>query len=101
MESKSIEFSSAVVCYLGHKIENSPRQSILRLKLLMGEVYADANIQRLQELLKSLNEIQVDWSTTTLKEGAYKARLEIAKKYPDLEGNALDALEWTYSWWWK
>jgi hypothetical protein len=101
MESKSIEFSNAVVCYLGYKIEKTPSESIPRLKLLMGEVYADANIQRLQELLTDLNEIQVDWSATTLKEGAYKARLEIAKKYPDLKGNALDALEWTYSWWWK
>lgn len=94
-------FSDALVSYLGYKTGTSPIEGTERLIAKMGQQFAEKNLPVIQKILQDLNSIKVDWSSATLQEGALKARDEISKKYPNLNSDALDALAWTYSWWWK
>lgn len=93
--------NSAVVHYIGYGSENWPRESVARLVEHFGTAEAAIYAPMVQNILKTLNDIPIDWSKNSLIEGTQSACKQMKNLYPELNQEALTALEWAYSWWWK
>lgn len=95
------ELSDAIVLYVGYEVSNCPRLERSRLIPKFGEVRASDVELRVKSLLTELGSIEVDWATHDLVSGSAVARDAMHTRFPELSEQALDALEWKFSYDWK
>jgi hypothetical protein len=93
--------NAAVPLYLGYGTASFPTENASRLVAEFGPETGSKLERQVKLLLEELNKIKADWSLQTLVSGSKWAVSELRQKHPELDDQAVAALEWTYSWWWK
>jgi hypothetical protein len=58
-------------------------------------------LDEIQRIFTKLDQLKPDWSNQSLQEAGKWAKSRIKLDHPDLSDDALNALEWTFTWWWK
>ncbi len=66
-----------------------------------GEVRARGLASQVQVLLAELDSMQVDWSRHDLGSAGEEARRLMASRHPQLTEEALEALNWTFTFSWR
>lgn len=97
------KLSQAIATYLGYGFLSYPEegsQSIARLLKNDGGSLDD-RLPLIEEMLKQLRSLRPDWTKHTLVSAGQWAKEEMRIKYPMLDDDALGALEWAFTWWWK
>ncbi len=95
------DLSEAIVLYVGYEVENCPRLDRSRLVPKFGEMRASECELRVKSLLAELGRIEVNWAAHDLVSGSALARDALHTRFPELSEQALDALEWKFSYDWK
>jgi len=101
MSSENQSLSTAITYYTGYGKENHPGEYPERLVGLFGQSVANRLTPIVESILADLNSLKPDWPTLSLVQAGKWAKDQMHIKYPDLNSDALDALEWTFTWWWK
>jgi hypothetical protein len=58
-------------------------------------------LARVRGIIDEMMAIEIDWSESSLSEGARTARATMASQHPELSDEALDALHWMFSYSWR
>jgi hypothetical protein len=93
--------SSAVISYTGYGSAIVPIESPERLNAAIGQAMVSEYQKRVENLLEELNSFQADWNSMDLIEATKVVRNEMSALHPELSDEALDALAWSFSWWWR
>lgn len=92
--------SLAVVRFLGYREKPYPAEDTHCLIRTFGETSAIKLQADVNQLLDELNQLKPDWGTHSLASAGAWAKEQMHYKHPDLNDEALDALGWTFTWWW-
>ena len=93
--------SLAVVRFLGYGMATHPDEDPARLVGEFGAQMASTLEPDVRQLLDELNKLKPDWSAHSLVTAGAWAKEEIRRRHPELSQDALDALEWAFTWWWR
>jgi hypothetical protein len=95
--------SRAVTTYLGYGSVSHPGEGLHSVARLLKEDGGslDDCLPLIEEILKQLKALRPDWTSYTLASAGQWAKEEMRAKYPMLDKEALGALEWAFTWWWK
>lgn len=91
----------AVARFLGYGATIHPDESSRRLIDEFGADIAAQLEPEVKRLLNELNQLQPDWSKHSLVTAGAWAKKEMHHRHPELDSEALDALEWAFTWWWR
>jgi hypothetical protein len=97
----SDELNAAIPLYIGWKLRPYPEEDAQRLVTEYGSERGERLTEQADEILQHLYRMKPDWSQHSLASGATWAVQELKKIYPDLSEEAVAALEWIHSWWWR
>jgi hypothetical protein len=61
----------------------------------------EALLVEIENILKFMGQIKPDWNINSLETAVVWAKSTMRERYPYLTQDALDALGWTFSWWWR
>lgn len=100
MKNLNVDLSKGIVLFTGYGVENHPGEYPERVSSTFKESNSKT-LDETQRVLTDLNQLKPDWSNFSLSEAGKWARTQIQLKHPDLSDDALNALEWTFTWWWK
>jgi len=92
--------SDAVVVYLGYGVERIPAESDARLIEKYGDE-AEVLGRKVKGILSDLNSITPDWSVHSLDSGTKWALEQLKRRHGNLSADAMSALGWAFSWWWR
>lgn len=92
--------SRAVVEYLAKGRSSFPRSDEHAVAALAGDD-AGSMLARVRGIIDEMLAIEIDWSESSLSEGARTARATMASQHPELSDEALDALHWMFSYSWR
>lgn len=92
--------SRAVVQYLAKGRSSFPRSNEHAVAALAGDD-AGSMLARVRGIIDEMLAIEIDWSESILSEGARTARATMASQHPELSDEALDALQWMFSFSWR
>lgn len=101
MATNSNVLSRALVAYLGYGIDRFPKEDMSRLISTFGEELSTKLRPQVQEILAELGQLKPNWEVHTLESSGAWAKQEMKKRHPNLDNDALDALGWTFTWWWR
>jgi hypothetical protein len=93
--------SSAVSLFIGRGKSAYPKEDVTRLIAAFGPKIAADLEPRVRGLLAELDQIKPDWKVHDLVGAAKWAVGKLKAQHPELDEEAVAALEWIYSWWWK
>lgn len=93
--------SLAVTRFLGYGMATYPDENPARLVDEFGAQAASKLEMDVRLLLGELNNLKPDWSMHSLASAGAWARNNMHHSHPDLNQEALDALEWAFTWWWR
>jgi len=99
--SDAENLSSAIALYLGYGIEIFPKENPDRLTKRFDSQEAQKFENQIRVILTELDKLRPNWAEMSLAEAGKWARQEMAISHPELNCQALDALEWAFTWWWK
>lgn len=92
--------SAAVVAYLGYGVTEYPKPDFARINLATDG--KDDSIQiAVKEIIAELDNIQPDWSRYDLASASKWVSEQISQNHAELNKDALDAIAWAYSWWFR
>lgn len=91
------ELSNAVVLYLGYGKAKSPQSNG---QAVIAE-FGVALLANVHKLMAELGAIGTDWSNHDLQSAGKMARAEMKNRHPQLSDQALDALEWKFTFDWR
>ena len=92
--------SKSVVLFSGYGVESYPGEYPDRVSDAFGELDYGL-LGQVQAVFTELDQLKPDWANCSLQEAGRWAKSQMQLMHPDLSENALDALEWTFTWWWK
>ena len=92
--------SRAIIEYLAKGRSSFPKTDEAAVVAAAGDDAADM-VVRVREIVDEMMAIEVDWSESSLSEGARTARATMASQHPELSDEALDALHWMFSYSWR
>ena len=101
MLKKPFDLSEALVEYLGWGKASWPQHNISAVKNLNSSDDLAAAEREIKKVVGALNSIRVDWERHTLASGGQEARQIMKQSFPHLSEEALDALEWSFTFNWK
>jgi len=93
--------SLAVTAFLGYGSANHPMEQPERLLDVFDSKQAHELEVEVRALLDELNKLQPDWSSLSLAEAGTWASNEMHRRHPELNQDALKALKWAFTWWWR
>jgi hypothetical protein len=93
--------SRAVSLYVGYGLEPYPKEDAARLNPLFGHEISVQLDRQIQQILSDLGQLKPDWKIHSLSSAGVWAKQEISSRYAELDEDALDALEWLFTWWWR
>ena len=93
--------NKAVVLYVGYKIAKYPQHDEMRLVREFGVEDAAVLKVEIEKILATMSQLQPDWEKHTLWTAAKWAGEKVLQCHPGLNKEAIEALEWEFSWWWK
>lgn len=93
--------SLAVVRFLGYGRTTHPDEDSMRLVDEFGAETASKLEPDVRRLLDDLNNLKPDWSAHSLVTAGAWAKEKMRRGHPELDQEALDALEWAFTWWWR
>jgi hypothetical protein len=93
--------NSALVAYLGYGISTYPSEQPSRIIDMFGGEAASIYISEVKDILNELKRLRPDWSSNSLVSAGVWAKEKMRLTHPELDSNALNALEWAFTWWWK
>ena len=94
------DISIAVSLYLGYGLTSFPKEDASRLVPRFGSNASRLETQ-VRALLTELDSVRPDWNAHSLASGSQWAVAQLRSAHPELEDDAVNALVWTYAWWWK
>ena len=95
------ELSAAIVQYIGYGSAKCPSENPDAIRVAQGDVKAGQLIPVVEIVMKKLEGLQPDWPTQSLVQAGNWAKEQMRMQHPELTEDALSALEWTFTWWWK
>jgi hypothetical protein len=95
------KLNAAIPIYIGYGITSYPKPDGSRLAAAFGSDLGRQLEAEVKLLLHELGQLKPDWNSQTLENATKWASGEFKRKHPDLDSQALAALEWIYSWGWK
>jgi hypothetical protein len=101
MSISSDELSKALVYYLGFGVAKSPSQNEAAVVDVYGQDRAVKLLADVRQILNQVNLLDVDWSTNDLVSAGKLVRAEVHYLHPNLEAQALDAIEWKFTFDWR
>jgi hypothetical protein len=93
--------SLAVTRFLGYGMAAYPDENPARLIEEFGAQAASKLESDVRLLLDELNNLKPDWSMHSLVTAGAWAKDNMRCSHPELNQEALDALEWAFTWWWR
>jgi hypothetical protein len=93
--------NTALQLYIGYKVIAWPQEEGSRLLAEFGPELGSQFEADAKQLLAELGQLNADWKNHTLVSGAKWAAGEMSRRHPELDAEAIAALAWIYSWWWK
>lgn len=101
MNHVSTNLNDAIVRFTGYGKAIHPMEN----KELVAEIFSSKEwpqiLERLDSIIGELNQLKPDWSSCSLAQAGKWAKAEMKSKHPELNEDALNALEWTFTWWWR
>jgi hypothetical protein len=101
LKTDSDKLNQAILKFVGYGITPNPEENSSRLLNTFGPELATQLENEVTLLLNELDQLKPDWATHSLITAGAWAREKIYRRHPELDSKALDALEWTYTWWYK
>lgn len=101
MSQPSYDVSKGVVIFTGYGVESHPGEYIDRVINVFGKQESERVLKEIEQILEDMNQLNPDWSLLSLSDAGIWAKGKIRDRYPYLSVEALNALEWTFTWWWK
>lgn len=92
--------SRAIIEYLAKGRSSFPKTDEAAVVAVAGNDAADM-VVRVREIVDEMMAIEIDWSASSLSEGARTARATMASRHPEFSDEALDALHWMFSYSWR
>jgi len=94
--------NEAVALYIGHGVLAHPCESPERLKEKYGDKTSELLLPVIKKLFDEADSFKPDWSLDTLNTACAKLKKRMQEHHPSLDPNAINAIEWAFSyWWWK
>jgi hypothetical protein len=90
-----------VQLYLGYGSAPFPRQDAMAVMARFGPEDGARLIERLESLVRDAGDLQPDWKRHSLVSAAEWAERKMKQRHPELNGTALAAFGWAFSYWWK
>lgn len=97
----SEDVNVAIPLYVGWQITSVPDEDLSRVASKFAPEKVEGIGQRVAAILQELNTIEPDWNEHSLASGSSWAVALLKAKFPFLDEEAVKALEWTFSWWWR
>jgi hypothetical protein len=91
----------AIPLFVGYGVTTYPQEDGSRLTARFGNEVGLQLEAKVNLLLKEFDALRPDWNVHSLQSGTKWAVGELKRKHPELDSEALAALEWVFSWWWK
>jgi len=95
------ELSAAVVAYLQRGQAASPRADADAVRALASTSDPEALVARVEALVSESLDVPVDWASLSLGDAGRAAAAEMARRHPELDSAALDALAWNFTFVWR
>ncbi|MGX5694881.1 hypothetical protein ACWKWP_01675 [Agromyces soli] len=95
------QLSQAIVAYLQKGSAASPRSDRTAVRALVGEAEAEAAIAEVERVVKETISVPVDWRGLALGDAGRAAGAEMRRRYPWLSAQAIDALQWAFTFAWR
>jgi hypothetical protein len=95
------DLSRSVVLFLGAGVAPFPGQNQARLVKEFGRIRGEQLASEVVSLLQELGKIEVDWSVHTYDSACKMTREQMHLCHPELSEEALNALEWKFSYEWR
>ena len=92
--------SHALIKYIGYKNAKIPQNNASAVASEFCNS-ADLLIEEINEILNELNSLQPDWELHSLDSAEKWAGRVMKERHPDLDDEALSALQWAFTWWWR
>lgn len=93
--------SRAVVLFLGWRSSPVPLRDSQRLVDEYGASDGAVLERYVNEVIDELHSLEVDWSVDTLTSAAAKAVRLVSDRHPELSSDALEALQWKFTYDWR
>ena len=101
MSNFTSELSQAMVLYLGFGVEISPSSNQQKVISVYGAEKAASLIEDVMAIIDETNHVTVDWSKVDLAGAGQLVRDVMHKAHPNLDGAALDAIAWKFTFDWR
>src|SRR4051812_17053539 len=95
------ELSRAVVTYLQKGTAASPRADEAAVRAVADETPPDVLVEKVSALVAESLDISVDWGSVSLGDAGPAVVAEMARRHPELDQIALDALAWNFTFTWR
>ncbi len=96
MQNDINELSEAVVSFIGFGSAVAPWTDRARLIQRFGPSRGQALQSQVEDLLRELGTLNIDWSTHSLVSSGEFVHAEMHARHPDLTDSALRALAWYF-----
>lgn len=93
--------SSSLIEYLGYGRLTYPREDMCRALIGVEEDLKKNIADEIEKIMTDANQMQPDWENHDLFSGCKWISEKIGDKYKSLNDEALKAISWAYSFWWK
>jgi hypothetical protein len=95
------DLSKAIVLFLQYGSARSPRSDVESVIAEFGRTGGLSILAHVHSVIEELNSIKVDWQVYSLVSAGKMVRGEMHKRYPELSEDALNALEWKFTFDWR
>ena len=89
--------SAALRSYTGRGVSSFPRRDPEEVQRAAGSTDADQLLVEIEKLLNEMGELQPDWNSHSLGSATTWAEGEMRARHPELDGDALATLAWSWS----
>lgn len=95
--------SQAIITYLSKGKSSFPKHDEDSVKVLATNAGIDPEmlLDAVRAITMECASIEIDWSNHSLAEGGQEVQRVMAKRHPELEKNAVDALAWMFTYMWR
>ena len=93
-----IGLNEAIPIYIGKGFTKAPMPDRIRLAHEIGKEEAEALLPEITALLSEMDSIPVDWTSMDLNAATDHVVAVMRERHPELDHDALRALDWLYSW---
>ncbi|MBL0319044.1 MAG: hypothetical protein IPP74_07125 [Alphaproteobacteria bacterium] len=95
------DLSRALIIFIGYGISSSPTRNSIKIIEEFGPAEGERLLYSIKIVFEEVGRINVDWSKNTLESAGKIARAHVQEIHPDLSEEALQAIEWKFTFDWK